>query len=86
MEVTEIGRWEKREETEVYFDEIFQTLISKNGPQLEIKKPGHQTPIKQILDKESQLICAQTSVQFRINIERSLICTLTQQEKLVTFT
>lgn len=86
MEVKEIGRWEKREETEVYFDEIFQTLITKNGPQLEIKKPDHQTPIKQIIDKESQSICSQPSAQFRINLERSLICTLTQQEKLVTFT
>jgi hypothetical protein len=86
MEIKEIGRWEKKEGLEVYYDDIFCMLITKTSSSLELKKPGQDLSIKLSIDKESQQLFSPRSSHLRVNLERSLLSILTDSGKLVIST
>lgn len=85
MEIKEIGRWDKISDNEVFFDDIFQWYIIKTTNSLTVVPLSLRETVSLALDQESKEICMQDLMQFRIYLEKNLICCLTQQSKLVSF-
>lgn len=83
MEIKEIGKWDKSSDLEVFFDGIFEWFIVKNKLGVMVMPISLKTSVSLDLDRESKEICALDFLQLRIHLDRSLICCLTQQDKLV---
>lgn len=83
MEIKEIGKWDKFSDYEVYFDDVFQWYILKTKNSLTVVPLSLRETVSLDLDRESKEICMQDLMQLRINLEKNLICCLTQQSKFV---
>ena len=86
MEIKEIAKWDECETSELYFDKVFQHYIIKKGSLILIKPLDQAFSLQVSLDKQSEEICNQKFIRLRILFQKSLLCCLTQENRLVTST
>jgi hypothetical protein len=85
MDFREIGKWEHSGKTEIYYDKIFRHYIVKNKSVIEVKPLGVRASFIVNMDKSSKDLCTQQFTHLCINVPRSLICSVSEDNSLVPF-
>ena len=83
MEIREVGKWPKDENTEIYFDASYNHYLVRSGVQLEMFLVSSYTSTQIRLEKALQDQFSQRFSQLRICDNRKLLSFLTDGAQLV---
>jgi hypothetical protein len=83
MEIKEIGAWNVQANSEIFFDQIFKHYAVRTGNTVEVKPLGLTASFAITLDSSMKEIYQQPFLQMRINVPRSLICVLLENNEFV---